>query len=473
VAAESGVKLGRIGILFLLVAALGAYLYWVEVPKARQEATKAKLVDTSADAVTGIDLVYPDREIVLTKRDGGWALTKPLEAPADDTAVKAVLGAITGAEVQKTIDVSPSDLASFGLDTPDPTVRLTTASGDLPPIAVGKNSAIGGKTYVRVGDGQITLTPASLKVALNKQPKDLRDKQLLNFKDDDVTRVDVAPADGETVTLVKKDKDAWTIEPGDQVADLTEVRSYLSALRTTRAVDFPETDAAAAGLDKPQLTVTVAFDKGAPPQTLLVGKETTQGTQKQVFAKRGDQPTIVALGDWSLRTLAKDAWQFRDKTVLGFSADRVGRIVIERKEGTGVTLVHGEPGGWKVDGQEQSKAGAIQRFVDDLRDLRGSAIAQEPAKDLKAFGLDAPDVRVTLTDRDGKPLGVVLLAKHGGKYYAMREGGPTVFEVRDYMYTRLDKQQRDFVGPETPAETAPPPPAAGGEDQDMGGGEDE
>ena len=144
---------------------------------------------------------------------------------------------------------------------------------------------------------------------------------------------------------------------------------------------------------------SIAFDKGAPPQTLLVGKETTQGTQKQVFAKRGDQPTIVALGDWSLRTLAKDAWQFREKTVLGFSADRVGRIVIERKEGTGVTLVHGEPGGWKVDGQEQSKAGAIQRFVDDLRDLRGSAIAQEPAKDLKAFGLDAPDVRVTLTDR--------------------------------------------------------------------------
>ena len=460
-------KLGRIGILFLLVAALGAYLYWVELPKARQEATKAKLVDTSADAVTGIDLVYPDREIVLTKRDGGWALTKPLEAPADDTAVKAVLGAITGAEVQKTLDEPASDLASFGLDKPEPTVRLTTASGDLPPIAVGKNAAIGGKTYVRVGDGKITLTPASLKVALNKQPKDLRDKQLLNFKDDDVTRVDITPADGKPVSLVKKDKDAWTVEPGDQVADLTEVRSYLSALRSTRAVDFPETDAAAAGLDKPQLTVTVTFDKGAPPQTLVVGKETTQGTQKQVFAKRGDQPTIVALGDWSQRTLAKDAWQFRDKTVLGFSPERVGRIVIERKEGTGVTLVHGEPGGWKVDGQEQSKAGALQRFVDDLRDLRGSAIAEEPAKDLKAFGLDAPDARLTLTDRDGKPLGVVLLAKHGGKYYAMREGGPTAFEIRDYMYTRLDKQQRDFVGPETAPETAPAP-AHGAPDEDEG-----
>ena len=153
--------------------------------------------------------------------------------------------------------------------------------------------------------------------------------------------------------------------------------------------------------------------------------------------------------------------------MLGFSADRVGRIVVERKEGTGVTLVHGEPGGWTVDGQEQSKAGAIQRFVDDLRDLRGSAIAAEPPKDLKTFGLEAPELRVTVSDRDGKPIGVVLLAKHGGKYYGMREGGPTVFEIRDYMYTRLDKQQRDFVGPEEPPPTAPVPvPGGAPEDED-------
>jgi hypothetical protein len=461
VAAENGVKLGRIAVLFLLVAALGAYLYWVEVPKARQEATKAKLLDATADAITSVDLVFPDREIVLSKRDGTWHLTKPLEAPADEGAVKALLGSLTGAEVQKTLDETPTDLASFGLDKPDSTVRLATAAGDLPPIAVGKNAAIGGKTYVRVGDGKISLTPATLKVALNKQPKDLRDKQLLAFKDEDVTRVDVTPADGKPVSIVKKDKDAWTIEPGDQVADLTEVRSYLSALRSTRAIDFPETDVTAAGLDKPRLAVTIGFDKGAAPQTLLVGNDTTQGTQKQVFAKRGDQPTIVTLGDWSFRTLGKDAWQFRDKTVLGFGPDRVGRIVVERKEGTGATLAHGEPGGWKVErpeaSKEPSKAGAIQRFVDDLRDLRGSGIAAEPAKDLKRFGLDAPDLRVTLSDREGKPLGAVLLAKHDGKYYGVREGGPTVFEIRDYMYTRLDKQQRDFVGPEEPPPTAPTP----------------
>jgi hypothetical protein len=458
------VKLGRILVLFLLVAGLGAYLYWVEVPKARQEATKAKLVTTAQDDITSVTLVFPDRELALRKQDGTWRLTAPIDAPADNTAVKALLGALTGAEVQKSLDEAPADLAAFGLDKPDPTVKLATAKGDLPAIAVGKNTAIGGKTYVRIGnDPKVVLTASTLKFALNKQPKDLRDKQLLSFKDDDVTRVDIAPAKGPPVTLVRKEKDAWTLQPGEQPTDITEVRSYLASLRSTRAVDFPDTDAAAAGLDDPRLTVTVHLGKNAT-QALLIGKETTQGTQKQVFAKRRDLPTVVTLGDWSLRTLGKDAWQFRDKTILGFGADRVGRIVIERKNGPGATLVHGEPGGWTVENEKQSKGGVIQRFVDDLRDLKGSAIAEEPAKDLKRFGLDAPDIRLTIVDREQKPMGTVLLAKKDGKYYGMREGGPTVFEVRDYMYTRLDKQQRDFVGVETPPTTVPS--AAGDEPSD-------
>ncbi len=451
-------KLGRILVLLLLVAGLGSYLYWVEVPKARQEATKAKLVTAAQDDIISVKLAFPDRTIELKKTDGAWRLTAPIDAPADDAAVKALLGSLTGAEVQKSLDELPADLASFGLATPDPTVTLATAQGDLPAIAVGKNAAIGGKTYVRIGEEpKVVLVPSSLKVALGKQPKDLRDKQLLTFKDEHVTRVEIAPAAGPAVALVRKDKDAWILQPGDQPTDITEVRSYLSSLRSTRAVDFPESDPAAAGLETPRLAVTVDLGKDAQAQTLLIGNETTQGTQKQIYARRKDQPTIVTLGDWSFRTLGKDAWQFRDKTLLGFGADRVGRVVLERREGPGATLVHGDPGGWTVEGEKESKGGAIQRFVDDLRELKGSAIAAEPATDVKRFGLDAPDLRMTIVDRAQQPLGTVLLAKRDGKYYGMREGGPTVFEVRDYMFTRLDKQQRDFVGAEAPAGTVPPP----------------
>ena len=477
-------SLRRILILVVLVAGLGTYLYVYEVPQAAKQGKKEKLLTLDKDAVSGVSLVYADREVELRKEDAGWRLTKPVDAPADEAAVKSLVASIGDAEVQKTLDELPKDLASFGLDRPTVTVRLTLKGGaQQPPLAVGKNTAIGGKTYVRKGDEpKLYLTSSTLPFGLNKQVKDLRDKQLLAFQDDQVKRVEIVPDGGPTTALVRKDKDAWTVEPGGQAADPTEVRSYLSSLRGARATDFPDdapTDLGKYGLEHPRLTVRVSAGKdGAEPQSLLLGSETTQGTQKQVYAKRATQPAVYALGDWSFQSLNKTAGHFRDKTVLGFDPARVSRVVLERKGGAGMTLVRAD-GGWRVEGADgkKPKADAISRFLDDAHDLRGSDIAAEPAHDLASYGLDAPDLRITLTDKEGQAIGTILGTKHDAKYYVMRAGTETVFEARDYMYARLDKQEKDFVEGEgaaaapsdKPASAPPPiPPAAGDE-----GGDDE
>ncbi len=459
-------KLGRIFVLLVLVAGLGAYLYFYEVPQAEKAAKKEKLVTLDKDAVTGVTLTYPDRELELKKGDKGWRLVKPVDAPADDAAVKAVISTLADAEVQKTLDEAPADPDAFGLEKPSPRVTLTVASGQSPPaIAVGKNTVIGGKTYVRRGDEtKVYLTASTIGFGLNKQAKDLREKDILHFQDDDVARVEIAPADGKTVTLVRKDKDSFTVEPGDLPADATEARSFLASLRSVRALDFPDdapADLQKYGLAKPRLAITVATGKeGAESQTLLFGGDKTEGSQTQVYAKRANAPSVYAIADWSFKSLGKTAVQLRDKTVLGFDPARVKEILLEHKDGAALTLARAG-GTWSVQGAEGKKPNDqnITRFLDDLRELRGSDVAAEPAGGkLKPFGLDAPALRVTLTDADGQPMGTVLLAKQGAKYYAMRAGADTVFEMRDYMYTRLDKQQADFIAPDTPATVAPPTP---------------
>lgn len=484
-------KLARILILAILVAGLGGYLYFYELPQAEKEAEKEKLVGVKDDDVTSIELAYPDRTIALAKGDAGWRLTKPVDAPADEPVVKALVTAITGAQVQKSLDEVPPDLSPFGLDKPSTTITLGTKSGALPPIAVGKNTTIGARTYVRKGtEPKIYLTASTLQTSINKQARDLRDKQLLDFKDDDVTRVDIAKPGAPPLTLTRKDRDAWTIQPGDYPADATEMRSYLSSLRTTRATDFPDdspADLEKYGLATPRLTVTVATGKdGASTQQLLVGGESGGEQSKQVYVKRGSQPTVFAVGEWALRSLDKDAPALRDKTVVAFESENVGRVVLERKEGTGATLVRTAAGGWSVEGLDEAKVKvtAVQRFVDDVKDLKGSAVAAEPPGDLGRFGLGAPALRITLTDKDGKPIGTVLAAKQDTKYFVMRDGGPTVFETRDYMFTRLDKQARDFEQSTTPTTASapgaqPPPglqaPMPGGDadGEDDAGGEDE
>src|SRR5439155_1375686 len=272
-------------------------------------------------------LTYPDRELELRKDDQGWRLVRPAEAPADDTVVKGLLSTLTDAEVQKTLGELPPNLADFGLDKPTVTVKLTLKDGSQPPpLVVGKNTAIGGKAYVRKDDEpKLYLTTSALGYGLNKQAKDVRDKAILAFKDEDASR-------------------------------------------------------------------------------------------------------------------------FRDKTVLGFDPTRVGKLTLERKDGGAVRFARAD-GKWSLESGEGKKApkdSAIATLLDDLRDLRGADIAAEPAKDLAAWGLDHPDLRITLTDKEGQPIGTVLGAKHDGKSYVTRAGSETVFEARDYMYARLDKPPKDL-----------------------------
>ena len=489
VATAITVNLRRIVILFLVVLGLGAYLYFYEIPQAEKEAAKSKLVAVDKDAITGIDLVYPDREIDLTKSDKGWQLTKPVSAPAEESSVTSLLGPLTDTKIEKTLEGAPSDPAAYGLDKPNPLIRLTLKDGaQQPPLAIGKNTTVGGaKTYVRLGDEPKVYLTNNIQPALNKQAKDLRDKQLLSFQDDDVQRVEIALDGGEKTTLLRKDKDAWTVEPGDYPADTTEVRSYLSGLRTARAVDFADdtpVDLGKYGLSKPKLTVTITTGKDTPvSQSLLIGSEKSDGT-KQTYVKRGDQAAITTLSEWSVKSLGKKVADLRDKTVLGFDPARVGQVLIERKDGNNTTLARDGETGWRIESTEQKKPRieTITRFLDDLRDLRGSEIAAEPAKDLRTFGLDAPDVRITLTDRDGQPMGTIAgAAQTSGekKYYAMRVGGTTIFTARDYIYARIDKQQSDFVDtgeapkpPTAPAPT-PAPPLGGGADADDDAGDED
>lgn len=459
-------SLRKILLLLVLAGALVAYLVVYEFPQAEREATKDKLLSLDKDAITGVTLVYPDREIELAKGDKGWRLVRPVDAPADEAAVKGMLAMVVDAEVQRTLDDTAPDLAAFGLDKPNVVVRLTAKDASPPPISVGKNTSIGGKTYVRKGDEpKVYLTTTVVQTGLNKQAKDLRDKQVLVFQDPDVTRVAIRRGTGDATILVRGDAESWTVADG-QPADSTEVRSYLASLRAARAVDFLDEapqDLKRYGLDKPRLSITVTGKEGAE-QTLALGGDRTDGTSKHVYAQRQGAPTVYALGDWSLRSLDKGTNQFRDKTVLKLEPTTVGRIDLARREGGSVVLARKPEGGWRFESGAEGKTneGPVTRLLEDVEELKGADIVAEPGADLARFGLANPDVRITLADAQGKELGAVVAAKHDGKHYVARTGGGPVFEVRDYMFARLDKKPQDFVEPTTT--TTAPPGVAGDDD---------
>jgi hypothetical protein len=476
-------------VLILLLIGLGAYVYWVEYPKAQEEAKKKTLFSFKPDDVTEVSLVYPDREIVLKKTGEEWRLTKPMDVAADPTAAKNLVNAIAECEVKKELTEASSDLSQYGIDKPFVTVTVKLKDKELPAVLVGKNTPVGFSTYVqRADDKKILLAGSAFRSGMDKKVKDLRDKTIINFADKDVNKVELQ-GDGKDIRLVQKDGN-WTIEqPGPYAADAAAMRSFLSTVRAMRAVDFPDdhpTDLSTYGLDQPRLKVTLFLGKDNVARTVLLGKETDK---KEVYVQESEHPTVYTVSDWVFRDVNKNLDDLRDKTVLAFDRDKITAVDVKRNDGTQFKLVRGDDKQWRVEGREGKPAeNAISQFLGDLHDLKGYEIAADHPSDLAPFGLDHPLVSFTVVGEDGKPVGTVLLAEHqaeAGKkeYTAMAEGGPTIFRVRDYLITRLNKPPQEFVETPTATPGAVTPTVAGsaapaeepdtnGADEDADGGDE-
>ncbi|MBI1813553.1 MAG: DUF4340 domain-containing protein [Deltaproteobacteria bacterium] len=450
-------------ILLLVAAGLGAYVYFVEFEKAAQEAKKKTVFEFKADDATAVSLTYFDHAIELTKSDAGWRITKPIDVAADDTAAKNLVTAIAECELKKELENPQTDLSVYALDKPFVTVKVKLKDKDLPAILVGKNTPVGFFTYIsRDDDKKVLLTSSAFRSGMDKQVKDLRDKAILAFADDDVRKVSIV-SEHQNLQLAKKD-DTWTIErPATYPADPATIRTLLSTLKSMRAVDFPTEsaeDLAAYGLDTPRLVVALTLAKNDSEIALLVGKE---NDKKEIFVKASTRPTIYTVSEWVFKDLNKELKDFRDKTVLAFDKDAVRAVDIKRADGAVIKLARGDDQKWRVDGAADAKPleTAITQYLSDLHDLKGFDIVADKPGNRADFGLEPPLLSIALRGANDAALGGVLIGRrqpepNKSEYTAMAQGTDTVFLVRDYVFTRLDKQQKDFIEQPTPV-TSPSP----------------
>jgi len=456
-------------VMLAILLALGGYVYFVEVPRDKKAAEEKKLLTFDKEAVTELTLTYPDRVLTLKKTDAGkWRITQPVEADADETTVKNLLNAVADAEVKRTLDEVPQDLAVYGLTTPVVKAKLVLKDGkSVPLVSFGKDTPVGFSTYAqKEGDAKVILVPQTLRMGVVKEVKDLRDREILTFNNEEVKKLEIRGPDREIV--LNKAETGWALEkPTQAKADETEVKTFLSNLRSLRAQDFIEEPALGLkefGLDPPQMSINITNSDNSRKTVLIGGEKTDDKGTKNRYVKRADleKPLFLA-GEWVWRDLDKNVADFRDKTVAQFPAEQVKKVEVKRRDGEGFTLTRGADNKWSIDKTQEGtlREPALSQFVDELRQLRGFEIAAENPTDLGAYGLDAPVVSAVVSDGEGKKLATILTGQKGEgesrKTFAMAEGGQTVFGLRDYVFDRLNKKPADFW--EKPAEKKEETPA--------------
>lgn len=442
--------------MLVVLLGLGAYVYFVELPKAKQDAEKPTVLTFEKGAVDTLTLTYLGREISLQQTAvGEWNLTAPIQAKADDTAVNNMLTTIVDEEVTRSLTPEePVDLALYGLAQPPVVLRIALQDGTtLPKVSIGKDTPVGFSAYVqKEGDPQLHLTRQAFRLGLIKEVKELRDKTVLPFERDSVTRIAINIS--ETSIVLAKADDDWAFEhPAPYAVDASAVQTYLSTLEGIRAEDFveqPLLDLSAFGLDPAQLTVSLHLGEDTKRTLSVGGEKSVDAGTTQRYLKRDDGETLYLVRAGLLKDLNKSVTDFRDKAVVSIPEGKITQVVVTRQGGAGFTLSRGEENAWKIDRKSEGtlKTATLGQFITDLRELRGFEIAADSPEDLSLYGLDNPTVTLVATDEAGEKLATVFLGQttqeETEKHFAMRAGGETVFTLRDYVFSRFDKNPEDF-----------------------------
>ncbi len=448
-----------IALIVLLI--IGGYAF-VNYYFSRPEQAKTAL-NIKPEDIAKVDLKYPDREIEIERKAGGpWMITKPFGVKADQTAANNLARAIADAQITRTVDDKPANLAPFGLDKPQTVVTVATTKGKaLPGIEIGKTTPIGFNAYMKFTDKPaVMLTSSAFQSGMNKTADQLRDRELTSFNVDDVKTFTIARDDAPEIEIDREGSQWKIVKPKPYFADQTQVHQILSTLANAKVADFVSdapTDVSQYGLVKPHLTVTVYT--GKEQQSLLFGFKQKEQGKGGIYVRRGERAPVYTVYAWMMNSVDKSLPDLRDKTALRFDPSKVETVKVD-SQGEQFALKRAPGGKWDLTANGKTAPAdvpVVERFLDQIRDLKGNSIVIDPMTHPEVFGMSAPSVIVDLLDKDGKQIGQLKLSKMQIKpmasapsqtaktdYYVTSSQSTAVFSTDDFMFGQLNKKAQEF-----------------------------
>ncbi|MEI7449496.1 MAG: DUF4340 domain-containing protein [Desulfomonile sp.] len=407
-------KLSKISVYLLILAALAAWLYFVEIKqkdkKQADEDKASKIVNIEKDQIVQIDLKSGDGVNIELKKPDEWVITAPLNTRADQAAVGSLLLSATDARSEKIVLEKDVKWEEYGLEKPVFSVALTTKDGKT-EILFGESNPSKTSYYVRIGgDPRLFLVSDTLKNSLNKPFFDLRDKTVITIAPEDVDRIQITQKDEET-ELKREEPEKWVmIRPEKMRVKNTVVNRDLNNLANLKAkqiIDEPNQQGNPYGLEKPEKSILLAGPK--LEQTLLIGspdhKEVSTTSEPAVYARIKGYDTVYLIDERSVKGLTQpDRNLLRDRSLFSFNPVDVDKLEIDL-DGKKWVAVRSADKKWSLE-QPQKIEGidswTLTSILWELKDLEWKTMTKGADGDLSSTHLDSPQLIITVFKKDEK-----------------------------------------------------------------------
>jgi hypothetical protein len=413
-----------------LLAVLGGVVWWSNKKQAsatssKTDTTTTKLLTIPDDQFQGIRIKKVTGEVEDLQREGGkWRMTQPKPLAADQDAVSSIVSNLSALNADKVIEEKAGDLKPYGLTDPTLTIDIKRKDGKTEQLLVGDDTPTGSGAYAKLANDPRVVTIASfVKTSLDKKPEDLRDKRLLTFDQDKLTRVELQ-AKGAPVEFGKDAQGEWQIlKPKPLRADSSAVNALVDKLRDAKMDLTGSEDAAKKFAASPKVAAATVSDAGGP-QVLEVRKDKDKNYFAKSSAVEGIYKIPADVGD----ALDKGLDDFRNKKVFDFGFSDPSKVEVQG-------AVYTKTGDkWMSNGKAMDNS-SVQTLIDKLRDLAAAKFAEA--------GAGEPVFTATVTSNNGKRVEKVTLRKQGTRYLAQRENEPSIYELDGKAVDDLQSAAKD------------------------------
>ena len=444
-------KMNSLLIAAIILAALSGILYWSNHRKPAEDAVKVtadtppKILTLTQADITKIDIKKKSGEEVELAKDGSgkWQIAGAKPLRADQNEVSSMLSTLSSLSSDRLIEQKASNLADYGLAQPSVEVNVTEKDNKTQKLLIGDNVPSGNAVYVALdGDPRVFTLANYSKTTLEKSAKDLRDKRLLVFEQDKLSRVEL---NAKKVDIeFGRNKDQWQIvKPKPLRADDSKVEELIRKLGDAKMdlnLSADDQKKAAAAFNSGSVVATAKVTDASDTEELQVRK-----TKDDYYAKSSAVEGVYKVTNDLGASLDKTVDDFRNKKLFDLGFNDPDKIELH----DGAKAYFLTKGGSDWFGGDGKKLDAIssEAFVQKVRDLAASKFLDS--------GFSAAQIELTATSNGGKTVEKILIAKDGDHYVAKRDGESALYQLDPAVISGLQLAAQDLK----PAAQPKPEPA--------------
>jgi hypothetical protein len=421
---------------------LAGYIYFFQIIEPSKEKEERVFPVIKQDQIGEIDLKYPSYTVLCRKEGEGWFIFKgSTKFKADNKIISSMTENISQMKVEKIVSEKATNLAEFGLDSPQVEMTVKTPEKEY-SIVIGSESPISSGTYIRTDNSRILLVGgSSVDGFLRKSANDLRDKQILSVAEDKINRLNFKSKDFSLEVEKKGGKWLGKDLPEYIKIDQAKIGDLVKTFANLKIDNFEDDEAKnlnAYGLDNPSAEIELFGDE--KPVRILFGNK----KGKYRYLKFGSHELVYSISRSTFRQVPRNENDIRAKKFVELDNAKISAIVIKRANAAISILKKGNS--WELHDHKDIKVeeSKIQEFLDVVEGLEVEKFVDDKPSDLAPYGLNNPKIEIIISEADKKKT-LLFGDKKYKKVYAKLADRGSVYMLNDDILSKIPSSRDELI----------------------------